>query len=478
MRLRIASPLLLTCILLAAPASAPRASYITFPAAKPIIANFKDSLPDDLKGKSNAAIAAMWPHWVRQQDAAIRTRLEQGDEDSLANLLMFGTSFTKQPRLTLDFISQAEAELSTQGKDSPKMQALQAAFNTRVDDLVKALTAPDENERLQFMRRMLEKKGYNFATDPGRLELKRYLLANLVRVRQEFQTYSRELKAAREQGPDAELEARSRLFRSRGLALDTSLEPDYGLEEALKDLQKQNLIAPGSVKRVAIIGPGLDFVDKQEGYDFYPLQTIQPFAVMDSLLRLGLSQSAQLQITTLDISSRVNAHIREARAKAQRGTSYTLQLPLASNVPWRDGMVDYWKNFGDQVGKPTLPVQVPSEISQQLKLRAVRLPAAMVLRVTPLELNAVWQRLPLSPTQRFDLVIATNVLVYYDPFQQALALDNIAAMLKPGGFFLCNNLLPEVAALPIHSRGETTTVYSDRRADGDQMIWYQLPPRH
>jgi hypothetical protein len=31
------------------------------------------------------------------------------------------------------------------------------------------------------------------------------------------------------------------------------------------------------------VGPGLDFADKQEGYDFYPLQTIQPFAVIDSL---------------------------------------------------------------------------------------------------------------------------------------------------------------------------------------------------
>ena len=40
--------------------------------------------------------------------------------------------------------------------------------------------------------------------------------------------------------------------------------------------------------------------------------------------------------------------------------------------------------------------------------------------------------------ERFDLVVATNVLVSYDPFEQALALSNIAAMLEPGGFFLTN----------------------------------------
>jgi SAM-dependent methyltransferase len=478
MRLRLASPLLLASVLLATPTPAPHAVYIPFSAAKPVIENFKDSLPAELKGKTEPAMAAAWPQWVRQQDLAIRARLEQGEEDSLANLLMFGTSFTRQPRLTYELVSQADAELATMGKDSPKMKALQNDFNMRIDDLVRALSSPGANERLLHMRRMLEKKGYNFSSDPSRVELKRYLLANLVRVRKEFQDYSKEVQAARAQGPDAELEARSRLFQTRGLALDTSLEPDYGLEEALKDLQKQKLLAPGSVKRVAIIGPGLDFVDKQEGYDFYPLQTIQPFAVIDSLLRLGLAKSDALQVTTLDISTRVNAHIREARARASKGVTYTLQLPLATNVPWKEGMVSYWKNFGDHIGKSVPPVSVPSELGQQVNLRAVRLPPSMVLRITPEELNAVWQRLELSPGRRFDLVIATNVLVYYDPFQQALALDNIAAMLQPGGFFLCNNLLPEVPSLPIHSRGLTTTEYSDRRADGDQMIWYHPRSTH
>ena len=63
------------------------------------------------------------------------------------------------------------------------------------------------------------------------------------------------------------------------------------------------------VRRVAIIGPGLDFTDKQEGYDFYPQQTIQPFAIMDSLVRLGLARANELSVTTLDLSARVNDHV-------------------------------------------------------------------------------------------------------------------------------------------------------------------------
>jgi hypothetical protein len=36
-----------------------------------------------------------------------------------------------------------------------------------------------------------------------------------------------------------------------------------------------------------VIGPGLDVADKQDGFDFYPQQTLQPFALVDSLRRLG-----------------------------------------------------------------------------------------------------------------------------------------------------------------------------------------------
>lgn len=39
----------------------------------------------------------------------------------------------------------------------------------------------------------------------------------------------------------------------------------------------------------------------------------------------------------------------------------------------------------------------------------------------------------LTTANRFDLVIGTNVFLYYDPFDQMLALENTGAMLKPEG---------------------------------------------
>ena len=43
----------------------------------------------------------------------------------------------------------------------------------------------------------------------------------------------------------------------------------------------------------------------------------------------------------------------------------------------------------------------------------------------------------------FDLVIATNVFVYYDVLEQALAMANVEAMLKPGAFLLANFAAPQ-----------------------------------
>jgi SAM-dependent methyltransferase len=59
------------------------------------------------------------------------------------------------------------------------------------------------------------------------------------------------------------------------------------------------------------------------------------------------------------------------------------------------------------------------------------------------QLNVVTQRLE----KQFDLIVLTNVLVYFDDKELALALVNIRAMLKPGGFLIHNELRTEVERL-------------------------------
>jgi hypothetical protein len=75
--------------------------------------------------------------------------------------------------------------------------------------------------------------------------------------------------------------------------------------------------------------------------------------------------------------------------------------------------------------------------------RAVKIRPAVVSRIKPVDMNIVFQRLSLATDERFDLIIGTNIFLYYGGFEQSLARVNVAAMLKPGGFFLSNDKLPD-----------------------------------
>ena len=46
-------------------------------------------------------------------------------------------------------------------------------------------------------------------------------------------------------------------------------------------------------------------------------------------------------------------------------------------------------------------------------------------------------------------------------------------MLRPGGLLLSNNALPQLPTTPMQLAGSSTTIYSDRPDDRDQIVWYQ-----
>ena len=82
----------------------------------------------------------------------------------------------------------------------------------------------------------------------------------------------------------------------------------------------------------------------------------------------------------------------------------------------------------------------------------------------------VLERLELPEDEAFDLVIATNVLVYYGVFEQALAAANIASMLRPGGILLTNTaVLPTPPLEP--SAQYLKVVYTPR--EYDELFWYR-----
>jgi len=72
--------------------------------------------------------------------------------------------------------------------------------------------------------------------------------------------------------------------------------------------------------------------------------------------------------------------------------------------------------------------------------------------------------------------VATNILVYYDTFEQCLALANVARMTAVGGLLLTNNVLLELPGSPLRSAGYKTVVFSDRPDDGEHVLSYRRLP--
>jgi SAM-dependent methyltransferase len=449
--------------------------YLDYASAQPILQAMSEALPTELRGQDANALAILWPQWVTRHDAEIRSRLRQGDEDTIINFLLFGTSFTRAPRATPRQIEQIMSRSNSQTAGGDASTALATILETRINDLLRALSAPGTNDRLLFARQVIvNQRNIDITTEAGRQQARIYLITSLGRVLGEQANYARAIEAARAVNPNEEVVERSRLYRTRGLSSDTSILPNFAVEETLKELQRRGLLT-GSVRRVAIVGPGLDFADKQEGFDFYPQQTIQPFAVIDSLLRLRLSVLDDLQVTTFDLSPRVNDHLRQARARAARRQNYTVQLPRDTQGGWKPELARYWQSFGSMIGSPIVPAAVPQGASG-LEVRAVAIRPTVVMKVTPVDVNIVLQRQERAPTEQFDLIIGTNIFSYYDTFEQSLAMANVARMLRPGGFLLSNNALLELPVTPMRSAGYSTVVYSDRQNDGDFVFWYRRLP--
>ena len=423
---------------------------VLFATAKPVLEALASELPPQLREPNEGK----WKAWAQHEDDAVRARLEQGALDSMINLLLFGTSFTTQPRV-----------ITMRDFEDPVVQA-------RVTDLLETLRNPGNNERIIFLRNLLRSRGVDPNSSVGSEKTKNFVLENLRRVVQEQNTIRKQFdQAGSESNQEVGLSERSRVFRDRGISVDTTILSSFGIDGALRDIKERAVLPKGSITRVAVIGPGLDFTDKGFGYDFYPLQTLQPFAVYDSVVRLGLAEPGMIEVTAFDISQEVLEHLRRARDRAENGENYVVQLPRES-WPWAPEAVQYWRSFGSEIGTPVAPIQPPPAL-EGLETRAVAIRPEVVLSCKPVDLNVVFEQFDRSATRPFDLIIATNVFLYYDTFEQALALRNISSLLKPGGFFLTNDWLPHVHQIPMRSTGYTPVRYGESGDWGDNVFWWQ-----
>jgi len=380
--------------------------------------------------------AAEWDAWIRERDGIIRGRIDHGIEDSLSELILFGTSFPAPAKLA----SAADA-VNAAGDLTANARARLDAFIQAIDQL--------DSERFRIVLEFLRRQRVS------QEEITPFL-SGIVR------------RFALEEAGLKKKQARADV----GVSPETSLLINYAIEETLRALKASHAL-PERIQRIAVIGPGLDLAGDPDVNDFCPPQSIQPFAVLEAVLRLGATNPSaanpsEVQLTAVDFNPLVVSHLRTSVVKARAGQRYVLQLPHPGSAGWNASAVSYWQHFGEAIGTPATPLSAPAGI----ELRAVAVKPQIAARIIVDDVNIVTQTLETIPGQGFDLVIATNLFAYYTRVEQTLALTSVARMLASGGILVANGISSNAKVQEFEDLGSRHISYSDSDS-GDDLTAYK-----
>jgi hypothetical protein len=222
------------------------------------------------------------------------------------------------------------------------------------------------------------------------------------------------------------------LYESRPHSSDTQIEAGFGVYLGLGTL---HALEPAMrVRRVLVVGPGLDLAPRTALIDAVDPQSYQPLAVADALLALSLASDADLRVHSVDVNPRV-VRALDAAARGPQTLHLFAGIADTADQPFRPDYRAYLHALGRAIGDETHAPRVVASNRHYQRSIAVRTAVARALSVE--RLNIVTERLVHDPP--FDVAVATNVLTYFDDRQLALALTNIAAMLRPGGYLLHND---------------------------------------
>jgi hypothetical protein len=156
--------------------------------------------------------------------------------------------------------------------------------------------------------------------------------------------------------------------------------------------------------------------------------------VIDALVSLGLSRLDDLTVVGADINPRVVDHLRRSRS-VPPSLALVSGIAETPTVQFSQDYREYFAQLGRSIGETQAAASGPPEhLSKTVRVRAE---AARTLAAESLDI--VTERLNGPP---FDLIIATNILPYFDDAALMLAMSNVAGMLAPGGVLLHNEARP------------------------------------
>ena len=415
--------------------------------------------------------ASAFGEYIQRIEAETGRRVAEGEREHLIHYALQSTRFTDRPpiepalsaRRFVERLSDDErAHLLRDPSYRPRAGWLPAE-RARVADLLGALRKESADARLAYFRTLLPWNEPRAAIDG--------LYADYVRVA--IFLYRKEFLASSGSGNDVTQIAA--LYESRPHSSDTQIEAGYGVYLGLGAL---HALDPAlHVRKALVVGPGLDLAPRTDLIDAVDPQSYQPLAVADALIALSLASEGDLRVHSIDVNPRV---VRALEASARGPLTVHLFTGIAEtpNQPFRPEYRAYVRDLGRAIGNET---EAPERARADRRYHhsiTVRPPVARAM--TAERLNIVTERLVDEPS--FDVAVATNVLAYFDDRQLALALANIASMLRPGGYLLHNESRPgltETAArlgLPlIHTRTAILGGSPARRLY--DIIWLHQKPK-
>ena len=208
------------------------------------------------------------------------------------------------------------------------------------------------------------------------------------------------------------------------------MEAGYSVYAALGVLKALDPAKP--IRRVLIIGPGMDLAPRTGLLEESAPESYQPWAVIDALLSLELSRIGDLQVCAVDINPRVVQRLRRAEASPPV-LSLVSGLKEGPALRLTKDYRDYFAALGRRVGR----IDAGADVTVDRLSKRVRIDPEVAATLSAESLNIVTERLT---GESFDVVIATNILVYLQPLELTLALANISSLLRPGGVLLHNEV--------------------------------------
>jgi hypothetical protein len=394
-----------------------------------------------------ALTPATFPGYLAALHQAHLRRVRDGDFDHLVFYALQSTHFTGQPpiepalsaRALVDGLPSSERDAFLEGSNAD-VSKVPADARRRFADFMRVLDSSTRDVRLVYFRDLLK------TVAPDRTQRNTVLLREYLRAMRFV--YEKEFVAQRSADASSAVAA---LYRTRGLSTDTAVEAGYLVSVGLGILKA--LEPTRRIRRVLIVGPGLDLAPRTGLVEAGPPESYQPWAVIDALITLGLASTGDLDVVGADINPRVVAHLRRSH-DTPPSLALVSGLAESETVTFSREFREYFGTLGrtvatdsratDSHGSTRIRGYGTSRDREGHLSKTVTVSRTAARTLSAETLDVVTERLTGPP---FDLVVATNILPYFDDRELTLALTNVAGMLAPGGAFVHNETRPQMNSL-------------------------------